>query len=139
MKSILIITAGDFAFGETTIALNFLKRLSKDRFTPCIVLAKSQEILLTNEFSFPYMTVYPTAVSLNKLLFKNLTLKYPPSLIILSDIFSFINHEWSTGLTWNDLCSLHCPIASIDIYDVKILQFQVRYDEWTNSKFTFVN
>lgn len=125
MKNILFIAAGDFGFGETTLALNFMNRLSKEKFTACFILAKSHEMLITNKFSFPYTMFYPTATALNKLLFKNLTLKYPPSLIILSDIFTFIDNEWSTGVTWDDLCNLHCPIASIDIYDVKSTNFKL--------------
>lgn len=116
VANILIISAGSFAAGESIIAIDIARQLSSSGFRPCLALPTAHYLFLKRLSGCPYITLYPQAKELNKMLLGDLIQKHCPDLIILSDFFTFEFRKSSSGIDFDFLRKIGSPIISIDSY-----------------------
>src|SRR5215212_334408 len=127
MKNVLIVSLGTFAMGESVIALDLARQLQHNNFNPCLVISNAHKVLLDERHTFPHITLYKNAETINKLLLDDFIAKYPPNLIILSDFFTLESEKKFTGIGLDYFLSLHLPILSIDSYGWEETNFKLDF------------
>src|SRR5215212_1608620 len=131
MKNVLIVSLGTFAMGESVIALDLARQLQHNNFNPCLVISNAHKVLLDERHTFPHITLYKNAETINKLLLDDFIAKYPPNLIILSDFFTLESEKQAFGIDVDYLSNIMCPILSIYNYGVEETNFKLDFMDGT--------
>jgi hypothetical protein len=121
-KNVLFISLGAFAFGESTLALNFARGLENSYYQPFFILSPINQVIFNSLPQLKKILLYPNGGRINRILAEDFLTEYPPDIILL---FDFLTFEYSNnfGLSLEYLRSFNTPIISLDSYEWESTDF----------------
>lgn len=115
MKIVFVVTSF-WAYGELLIAKKFADKLI-ERHEVMFLVPPSHKATVSENFQC--MTLIPRARRINRIIINEISEKYNPDLVILSDFLNYAFADKHYGLLREDLDLFKCKIATFDNFDWK--------------------
>lgn len=116
MKVVFVVTSF-WAYGELLIAKKFADKLGNHHEVMFLIPPTHKKSIIGK---YRYMTLIPNSRSINRIIINEISQKYKPDLVILSDFLNYAYANRHYGLLREDLDLFNCKIATFDNFDWKL-------------------
>lgn len=117
--NILFIVTSYWAYGELLIALQFAQELQKDGHKTYFLIPPTHKKIVQKN-NIPYTELIPNVGAINRILMKDIEIRYKPEFIILSDFLNYNFCEKHYGINNKDLEIFSGKIGTFDNFDWKL-------------------
>lgn len=116
MKIVFIVTSF-WSYGELLIAREFADQIADDNEILFLIPPSHRHSLGNN---YKYVTLIPHSRNINRILINEISQKFQPELVILSDFLNYAFADRQYGIIREDLDIFRCPLATFDNFDWKL-------------------